>query len=103
MEDRCAEDAEVGLARERTAARRIAALTALVEAGSGMDRRPGDPPRREAVVHVDAAVLAADTAAGRAHYEGGPAVTGAQARRMLRSDRRGDARGRSGTAGRGPA
>jgi hypothetical protein len=28
-------------------------------------------------------VLADDTAAGRAHYEGGPAITGAQARRML--------------------
>ncbi len=48
-----------------------------------MDRRPGDPPRREVVVHVDAAVLADDTAAGRAHFEGGPAITGAQARRML--------------------
>jgi hypothetical protein len=48
-----------------------------------MDRRPGDPPRREVVVHVDADVLADDTAAGRAHYEGGPAITGAQARRML--------------------
>jgi hypothetical protein len=35
------------------------------------------------VVHVDAAVLAEDTAAGRAHVEGGPAVTGAQARRIL--------------------
>ena len=48
-----------------------------------MDRRPGDPPRREVVVHVDADVLADDTAAGRAHFEGGPAITGAQARRML--------------------
>ena len=46
-------------------------------------RRPGDPPRREVVVHVDAAVLADDTAAGRAHVEGGPAITGAQARRIL--------------------
>jgi hypothetical protein len=35
------------------------------------------------VVHVDADVLADDTAAGRAHYEGGPAITGAQARRLL--------------------
>jgi hypothetical protein len=35
------------------------------------------------VVHVDANVLADDTAAGRAHFEGGPAITGAQARRML--------------------
>ena len=81
--ERCAEDAAVGLARERTAARRIAALGALAEARVTMDRRPGDPPRREVVVHVDADVLADDTAAGRAHYEGGPAITGAQARRML--------------------
>jgi hypothetical protein len=81
--ERCAEDEHVGLARERTAARRISALTALAEARVGMDRRPGDPPRREVVVHVDAAVLADDTAAGRAHFEGGPAITGAQARRML--------------------
>jgi hypothetical protein len=81
--ERCAEDAAVGLARERTAARRIAALGALAEARVALDRRPGDPPRREVVVHVDAAVLAADTAAGRAHFEGGPALTGAQARRML--------------------
>jgi hypothetical protein len=81
--ERCAEDAAVGLARERTAARRIAALGALAAARVTMDRRPGDPPRREVVVHVDAAVLADDTAAGRAHYQGGPAITGAQARRML--------------------
>ena len=81
--ERCAEDAAVGLARERTAARRIAALGALAEARVTLDRRPGDPPRREVVVHVDAAVLADDTAAGRAHFEGGPAITGAQARRML--------------------
>lgn len=81
--ERCLEDREAGLARERTAARRIAALGALAEARVVMDRRPGDPPRREVVVHVDAAVLADDTAAGRAHFEGGPAVTGAQARRIL--------------------
>ncbi|MGY1834810.1 DUF222 domain-containing protein [Blastococcus sp. SYSU DS0510] len=81
--DRCAEDAAVGLARERTAGRRIAAVTALAEARTGLDRRPGDPPRREVVVHVDAAVLADDAAAGRAHYENGPPVTGAQARRLL--------------------
>ncbi|RZU33692.1 HNH endonuclease signature motif containing protein [Blastococcus saxobsidens] len=83
VEDRCAGDAEVGMARERAAARRIAALAELVEAGTHADRRPGDPPRREVVVHVDATVLADDTAAGRAHFEGGPAITGAQARRML--------------------
>src|SRR5215218_10207721 len=81
--DRCAEDAAVGLVRERTAARRIAALTALATAGADNDRRPGDPPRREVVVHVDASVLADDTAAGRAHCEGGPSITGAQARRLL--------------------
>ncbi len=84
VEERCAEDAAVGRVRERTAARRIAALAALVEAGAGRDhRRPGDPPRREVVVHVDAAVLADDTAAGRAHVEGGPRVTGGRARRVL--------------------
>ncbi|MDP9434479.1 MAG: HNH endonuclease [Actinomycetota bacterium] len=81
--ERCLEDEAAGLARERTAARRIAALAALAEARVTMDRRPGDPPRREVVVHVDADVLADDTAAGRAHFEGGPAITGAQARRML--------------------
>ncbi|NYJ05293.1 HNH endonuclease signature motif containing protein [Petropleomorpha daqingensis] len=83
LAERCAEDAAVGLARERTTARRITALTALAEARAAMDRRPGDPPRREVVVHVDADVLADDTAAGRAHYEGGSAVTGAQARRLM--------------------
>ena len=81
--ERCEEDATVGLARERTAARRLAALTSLAEARASLDRRPGDPPRREVVVHVDISVLADDTATGRAHFEGGPAVTGAQARRML--------------------
>ena len=82
--ERCAEDAEVGRVRERTAARRITALGDLVESGAAVERRrPGDPPRREVVVHVDAAVLADDAAAGRAHVEGGPAITGARARRML--------------------
>jgi hypothetical protein len=84
VEERCAEDAEVRRVRERTAARRITALSDLVESGAAVERRrPGDPPRREVVVHVDAAVLADDTAAGRAHVEGGPAITGAQARRIL--------------------
>lgn len=84
VEERCAEDAEVGRVRERTTARRITALSDLVEAGAAVERRlPGDPPRREVVVHVDAAVLADDTAAGRAHVEGGAAITGAQARRIL--------------------
>jgi hypothetical protein len=68
---------------ERTAARRVAALSSMAEARVNFDRRPGDPPRREVVVHVDADVLAQDTAAGRAHFEGGSAITGAQARRML--------------------
>ncbi|TYP88105.1 HNH endonuclease signature motif containing protein [Blastococcus xanthinilyticus] len=81
--DRCADDVAAGFARERTAARRITALAALAEAGVELDRRPGDPPRREVVIHVDAAVLADDTAAGRAYYEGGPPVTGTQARRIL--------------------
>ncbi|SDF47423.1 HNH endonuclease [Blastococcus fimeti] len=34
-------------------------------------------------MHVDADVLADDTAAGRAYVEGGPALTGRQTRRML--------------------
>jgi hypothetical protein len=80
---RCTEDASAGMVRERTAARRISALASLAEARIGADRRPGDPPRREVVVHVDADVLADDAAAGRAYFEGGPAITGAQARRML--------------------
>lgn len=81
---RCEEDAAVGRVRERTTARRVSALTALVEVGAAHDhRRPGDPPRREVVVHVDAAVLAEDAAAGRAHFEGGPPLTAAQARRVL--------------------
>ncbi|SFE08526.1 DUF222 domain-containing protein [Blastococcus tunisiensis] len=67
----------------RLPARRLAAVSALAEAAAGADRRPGDPPRREVVVHVDAAVLADDAAAGRAYVEGGPALTPAVARRML--------------------
>jgi hypothetical protein len=77
------EDDEVALARERTTVRRCAALAQLAEAAGDLDRRPGDPPRREVVVHVDAAVLADDTAAGRAHIEGGPALHPSQVRRML--------------------
>jgi hypothetical protein len=80
---RCADAESIGAVRERTAARRLAALASLAEARPDMDRRPGDPPRREVVLHVDVPVLADDTAAGRAHYEGGPAITGAQARRVL--------------------
>jgi len=74
---------EIGLARERTEARRIAALTALAEAAADADRRAGDPPRREVVVHVDAAVLADDAASGRAYLEGGPALHPRVVRRML--------------------
>lgn len=76
-------DDEVALARERTTARRCAALARLAEAAVDLDRRPGDPPRREVVVHVDAAVLADDAAAGQAHIEGGPALHPRQVRRML--------------------
>jgi len=58
-----------------TAARRCAALGRLAQAAVRADRRPGDPPRREVVVHVDVALLDADTAAGRAYVDGGPALT----------------------------
>jgi hypothetical protein len=81
--DGAQEDDQVALARERTTARRCAALVQLAEAAVDLDRRPGDPPRREVVVHVDAAVLADDTAAGRAHIEGGPSLHPSQVRRML--------------------
>ncbi|SNS75473.1 HNH endonuclease [Geodermatophilus saharensis] len=74
---------EVALARERTAARRCAAVARLAAAAPEADRRAGGPPRREVVVHVDAAVVADDAAAGRAHLEGGPALHGSQVRRML--------------------
>src|SRR5215213_6879938 len=83
LADECAEDAERRYAVERTATRRIAAFATLADARVDVDRRAGDPPRREVVVHVDAAVLADDVAAGRAFFEGGPSVTGAQARRLL--------------------
>ena len=62
--------------------RRCRALTRLAAAAADADRRPGDPPRREVVVVVDAGVLADDEAAGRAHLEGGPALSQAQARRL---------------------
>lgn len=69
--------------RERTTSRRCAAVAELARGAHHLDRRPGDPPRREVVVHVDADVLADDAAAGVAHLEGGPALHPAQARRML--------------------
>jgi hypothetical protein len=77
------EDDEFALARERTTSRRLAALTTLSQVAVDADRSPGDPPRREVVVHVDAAVLADDAAAGRAYVEGGPSLRPAVARRML--------------------
>lgn len=55
----CGGDEEVALARERTTARRLAALARLADAA------------------------AEDAAAGRAYLEGGPALHPAQARRML--------------------
>lgn len=77
------DDDAIDLARERTTTRRIAALTTLAEVAVDADRRAGDPPRREVVVHLDAAVLADDAAAGRAYLEGGPALSPAVVRRML--------------------
>ncbi|GAA4730785.1 HNH endonuclease signature motif containing protein [Modestobacter marinus] len=68
--------------RERMSARRCRVLAQLAEVAADTGRRAGDPPRREVVVHVDADVLATDAAAGRAHLEGGPALSPAQVRRM---------------------
>ncbi len=82
-DDEAVEREQIACARERTSARRCTAVAALARAGRGADRRPGDPPLREVVVHVDAAVLADDGAAGRAYLEGGPALHPAQVRRML--------------------
>jgi hypothetical protein len=62
--------------------RRCRALTQLAAAAADADRQAGDPPRREVVVVVDATVLAEDEAAGRAHLEGGPAISPARARRL---------------------
>jgi hypothetical protein len=77
------EDDELARARDRSTARRCAAVAQLASAAADADRRAGDPPRREVVVHADAAVIADDAAAGRAHLEGGPALHPAQVRRML--------------------
>ncbi len=74
---------DVARARERSTARRCAAVARLAAAAPEADRRAGDPPRREVVVHVDSAVIADDAAAGRAYVEGGPALHGSQVRRML--------------------
>ena len=79
------DDDELARARDRSTARRCAAVAQLASAAADADRRAGDPPRREVVVHADAdaAVLADYAAAGRAHLEGGPALHPAQVRRML--------------------
>ncbi|RBY80595.1 HNH endonuclease [Geodermatophilus sp. TF02-6] len=77
------EQDEVARARDRSTARRCAAVAQLAAAAADADRRAGDPPRREVVIHVDAAVLADDAAAGRAHLAGGPALHPSDVRRML--------------------
>jgi hypothetical protein len=82
-DDAAADGRDSAEAAARTTARRCTALVRLCEAGLDADRRAGDPPRREVVVHVDADVLADDAAAGRAHLEGGPALHASQVRRML--------------------
>ena len=81
--DAAADTDQAGIPRGQRTARRCAALRQLAAAAADADRRAGDPPRREVVVHVDADVLADDAAAGRAHLEGGPALHPAQVRRML--------------------
>jgi hypothetical protein len=83
MVERCDENAEWHYGKERTAERRCVALASLAQGAVDRDRRAGDPPRREVVVHVDADVIADDAAAGRAYIEGGPSLTPVQARRML--------------------
>ena len=77
------EEPEGRLAGQQSTARRCAALASLARDGAQVGRRAGDPPRREVIIHADAAVLADDAAAGQAHLEGGPALTGADVRRML--------------------
>jgi hypothetical protein len=79
--DSCPEDPDA-FPRERMSVRRCRALGQLAEVAAAAGRQAGDPPRREVVVHVDAAVLADDAAAGRAHLEGGPALHPAQVQRM---------------------
>ena len=79
--DRCPEDPAT-FPRERMTVRRCRALAELAAEAVDVGRRAGDPPRREVVVHVDADVLAQDAAAGRAHLEGGPALSANQVRRM---------------------
>ena len=59
-------------------------------AGAARATRPG----AQVVVHVDADVLADDTAAGRAYLEGGPALSPPRPADGLRGDRRDHARTR---------
>ena len=82
-DDDAADGYDSAEAAARTTARRCTALVQLCTAGLDADRRAGDPPRREVVVHVDGDVLADDAAAGRAYLEGGPALHSSQVRRML--------------------
>ena len=77
------EEPEGRLAAEQTTARKCAALASLARDAAHVGRRAGDPPRREVVIHTDAAVLADDAAVGKAHIEGGPALPASTARRIL--------------------
>jgi hypothetical protein len=77
------EEPEGRLAAQQSTARRCAALASLARDAAHVGRRAGDPPRREVVIHADTAVLADDAAAGKAHIEGGPALSPATVRRML--------------------
>jgi hypothetical protein len=77
------EEPDGRLAAEQSTARHCAALASLARESAHAGRRAGDPPRREVVVHADVAVLADDTAAGKAYIEGGPALSPSTVRRML--------------------
>ncbi len=77
------EEPEGRLAAQQSTARQCAALASLARDAAHVGRRAGDPPRRDVVIHADAAVLADDAAAGKAYVEGGPALSGADIRRIL--------------------
>jgi hypothetical protein len=77
------EEPEGRLAAQQSTARQCAALASLARDAAHVGRRAGDPPRRDVVIHADAAVLADDAAAGQAHIEGGPALPAATVRRIL--------------------
>ena len=77
------EEPEGRLAAQQSTARQCAALASLARDAAHVGRRAGDPPRRDVVIHAAAAVLADDAAAGRAHIEGGPALSAATVRRIL--------------------